>query len=194
MRYCVFCGSSPGADPAYAEAAASLGQAMAERGIGLVYGGARVGLMGVVADAALAAGGEVIGVLPDFMQEKELAHEGLTELHIVRSMHERKAMMAELSAGVIALPGGLGTFEELFEAATWVQLGIIQAPCALLNARHYFDHLLAMMDHGVTEGFLSAENREALIVEESPSKLLDRMAQYTPSDASKLDRLRRDRT
>ena len=165
MRLCVFCGSSPGNKPEYLAAAQQLGTALAKAGIGLVYGGAQVGLMGAVADAALAAGGDVIGVIPRHLVERELAHEGLTTLHEVGSMHERKAMMADLSDGFIALPGGVGTFEELFEVWTWGQLGHHQKPCALFNAAGYYDQLIAFLDHALTEGFMRQPYRDMLIVE-----------------------------
>src|SRR3546814_750650 len=154
MRLCVFCGSSDGARPAYRDAAHALGKALADAGIGLVYGGAAVGLMGAVADGALARGGEVMGVLPRSLADRELAHPGLTQLHVVGSMHERKAMMAKLSDGFIALPGGLGTFEELFEIWTWAQLGYHRKPVALLNVDGYYDGLLSFLDHPVREAFV----------------------------------------
>ncbi len=148
---CVFCGSSFGASPVYATAARALGSLLAARGSTLVYGGSRVGLMGAVADAALAAGGKVIGVIPQSLVLKEVAHSGLTELRVVDSMHERKAMMADLSGGFIALPRGFGTFEEFCEVLTWAQLGLHRKPCALLNVNGYFDDLLRLFDHGVEE-------------------------------------------
>ena len=174
MRLCVFCGSSPGNKPEYLAAAQQLGTALAKAGIGLVYGGAQVGLMGAVADAALAAGGDVIGVIPRHLVERELAHAGLTTLHEVGSMHERKAMMADLSDGFIALPGGVGTFEELFEVWTWGQLGHHQKPCALFNAAGYYDQLIAFLDHALTEGFMRQPYRDMLIVENQVDSLLDR--------------------
>src|SRR4051812_49148308 len=151
MRVCVFCGSNPGARPEYAAAARAVGRALAERGRGLVYGGGNVGLMGVCADAALAAGGEVIGVIPDALQTAEVAHGGLTRLHVVRTMHERKALMADLSDAFAALPGGFGTLDELFEILTWAQLGIHAKPVAILNVAGFFDPLLAMLDHQTAE-------------------------------------------
>ncbi|HEV2854822.1 MAG TPA: TIGR00730 family Rossman fold protein [Thermoanaerobaculia bacterium] len=184
-RICVFCGSNPGADPAYAEAAADLGQALARRGITLVYGGGRVGLMGVLAGAALAAGGRVTGVIPEALAAKELAYEGLTDLRMVGSMHERKALMSELSDGFIALPGGIGTLEEWFEVWTWSQLGFQPKPCGMLNVAGYYDHLLAFLDHMAAERFLSAPHRSMAIVEERADLLLDRLASYRPPRAEK---------
>lgn len=185
MRLCVFCGSSPGNKPEYLAAAQQLGTALAKADIGLVYGGAQVGLMGAVADAALAAGGEVIGVIPRHLVERELAHEGLTTLHEVGSMHERKAMMADLSDGFIALPGGVGTFEELFEVWTWGQLGHHQKPCALLNAAGYYDQLIAFLDHALTEGFMRQPYRDMLIVDTEANALLDKVRGYAPPSVSK---------
>ena len=158
MRVCVYCGSSEGFDPRFAAAARELGTALAQSGIGIVYGGGRVGLMGTVADAALAAGGDVIGVIPRFLEEREVAHRE-ADLRIVNSMHERKALMAELSSAFVALPGGFGTFEEFFEIVTWVQLGLTQAPCILANIHGYFDPLLKLVDGAHSEGFISAVNR-----------------------------------
>ena len=166
MRVCVYCGSSPGHDPRFVAAAQALGSALAEAGIGVVYGGGRVGLMGTVADAALAAGGEVIGVIPRFLEEREVAHVGV-DLRVVESMHERKALMADLSDAFVALPGGFGTFEEFFEIVTWVQLRLIDAPCILANVDGYFDALIALIDGAAAKGFISAANRA--IVEAYPS-------------------------
>lgn len=177
-RLCVFAGSSAGRDTAYETAARELGTTLAIRGIGLVYGGARVGLMGIVADAALAARGEVIGVIPERLVAKEIAHQGLTDLRIVSSMHERKALMADLSDGFIALPGGWGTIEELFEVLTWGQLGLHGKPCGLLNVHGYFDRLLAFVDHAVDEAFVRREYRRMITVGESATDLLDRLADY----------------
>lgn len=177
-RLCVFAGSSAGRDTAYETAARELGTTLAMRGIGLVYGGARVGLMGIVADAALAARGEVIGVIPERLVAKEIAHQGLTDLRIVSSMHERKALMADLSDGFIALPGGWGTIEELFEVLTWGQLGLHGKPCGLLNVHGYFDRLLAFVDHAVDEAFVRREYRRMITVGESATDLLDRLADY----------------
>ncbi len=154
----MYCGSSTGADPRFAAAARDLGTALARTGIGIVYGGGRVGLMGTVADAALAAGGEVIGIIPRFLEEREVAHVEV-DLRVVNSMHERKALMAELSSAFVALPGGFGTFEEFFEIVTWVQLGLTQAPCILANIHGYFDPLLALVEGAHTQGFISRRNR-----------------------------------
>lgn len=191
-RICVFCGSSPGADPAYTEAAAGLGRLLAERGLGLVYGGGHVGLMGVLADAALAAGGQVTGVIPEALAAKELAHRGLTDLVVVGSMHERKARMSELSDAFIALPGGIGTLEEWFEVWTWSQLGFQPKPCGMLNVAGYYDHLLAFLDHMAAERFLAPTHRSMAIVEDRADRLLDRLAAYQPSRAEKwIDRAER---
>lgn len=184
-RLCVFCGSSPGADPRYGEAADAVGRILAERGLGLVYGGGNVGLMGRVADAALAAGGEVIGVIPNALVSKEVAHEGLTRLDVVGSMHERKARMAELSDAFVALPGGVGTLEEMFEILTWSQLGLHAKPCGLLDVAGYFRPLLAFLDHAVAERFLKEKHRALLLAGESIDDLLDRFATWR---APKLDK------
>jgi uncharacterized protein (TIGR00730 family) len=178
MRLCVFCGSNPGRLPAYREAAASLGRSLAERGFGLVYGGASVGLMGVVADAALAAGADVIGVLPRALVAREIAHAGLTELRITESMHERKAMMAGLADGFVALPGGAGTLEEIFEVWTWAQLGEHAKPCGLLNVAGFYDRLLEFLDVARAEAFMRPEHRAMLLSEESPGALLAAFAAY----------------
>ena len=175
-RVCVFCGSSPGARPGYRAAAEALGAAVAQRGLGLVYGGAHVGLMGVVADAALAAGGEVIGVLPRALEAKELAHRNLSALYVVESMHERKALMAELSDCFVALPGGIGTLEETFEAWTWTQLGLHEKPCALLDVDGYYAALHAFLDHAVAERFVRPEHRAMLLVESDPERMLDALS------------------
>ena len=177
---CVFCGSSSGTEAAYDEAASALGLALAAGGITLVYGGGRVGLMGVVADAALGAGGEVVGVIPRALLEREIAHTGLTDLRVVGSMHKRKALMSELSEGFIALPGGTGTLEEFFEVLTWAQLGEHRKPCGLLNAGRYYDPLLAVFDHMVQQGFLSEEHRAMVLVETEPEALLEAIAGYVP--------------
>jgi uncharacterized protein (TIGR00730 family) len=158
VRVCVYCGSAPGDDPRFAAAARELGTALARAGIGVVYGGGRVGLMGTVADAALAAGGEVIGIIPRFLEEREVAHTAV-DLRVVDSMHERKSLMASLSAAFIALPGGFGTFEEFFEIVTWVQLGLADAPCLLANVEGYFDPLLGLIDGATAKGFVSRDNR-----------------------------------
>jgi uncharacterized protein (TIGR00730 family) len=177
-RVCVFCGSKHGARPEYADAAQAMGAALAASGIDLVYGGGRVGLMGVVADAVLAAGGEVIGVIPDHMSDREIAHFGLTDLRIVPSMHERKALMYELSDGFAALPGGLGTLEELFEITTWSQLGLHAKPTGLLDVNGFFTPLVAFLDQLVTEGFVSERHRRLLRVAAEPEALLDRLAAF----------------
>lgn len=177
-RICVFCGSSPGASPAYASAAARLGSTLAKRGLGLVYGGASVGLMGVLADAALEAGGSVVGVIPVGLARKEIAHEGLTALRIVGSMHERKAVMAELSDAFVALPGGMGTLDELFEIVTWAQLGLHSKPCGLLDVGGYFSHLLAFLDRAVEERFVKPAHRAFIQVEDEPERLLDAFARW----------------
>ncbi len=178
MRLCVFCGSSFGVREGYRTAAAAFGALLAERRIELVHGGAQAGLMGVVADAVLAAGGRVTGVIPEALMERELAHRGLTDLRIVASMHERKALMAALSDGFIALPGGIGTLEELFEVWTWSQLGLHTKPCALLDVNGFYTGLAAFMDHVVAEGFLGPQQRRALIVEADAVALLDRLLSY----------------
>jgi uncharacterized protein (TIGR00730 family) len=185
-RICVYCGSSPGRRPEYAEAARSLASELVKREIGLVYGGASIGIMGELANSVLEEGGEVIGVMPQALVDKEVSHKGLTELRVVNSMHERKAMMAELSDGFIALPGGLGTLEELFEILTWSQLGIHSKPIALLNSVHYFDHLLRFMNQTVDEGFVKKPHRDMLLVDEQADRLLDLMADYQPPRVDKL--------
>jgi uncharacterized protein (TIGR00730 family) len=177
---CVFCGSRPGNDPAYEAGARRLGLTLAEAGIRLVYGGGHVGLMGVVADAVLDAGGEVTGVIPKALVQREISHTGLTDLRVVGSMHERKAMMSELSEGFIALPGGTGTLEEFFEVQTWAQLGEHEKPCGLLNVAGYFDPLVSLFDHMVAKGFLSEEHRAMVLVETEPKPLLDAFTHYRP--------------
>jgi uncharacterized protein (TIGR00730 family) len=177
---CVYCGSSKGRIDAYGEAAVALAQAMVERGIRLVYGGAGVGIMGAVADAVLRFGGEAVGVIPESLMCKELAHAGLTELHVTPSMHARKTMMAELADGFVALPGGIGTFEEIFEVWTWAQLGFHRKPCGLLNVAGYYDGLAAFLDHAAGEQFVSDDQRRMLVVESAPAALLDRFASYAP--------------
>lgn len=182
---CVFAGSSPGGRPRYRAAAEGLGRALAGRGIGVVFGGGRVGLMGALADATLGAGGRIIGVIPGALEAKELGHTGLTELRVVKSMHERKAMMADLSDGFIALPGGWGTLDELFEILTWGQLGLHVKPCGLLNVDGYFDRLLAFMQHAIDERFVRPENGSMLAVATEPDALLDAMSAYTPLPVEK---------
>jgi uncharacterized protein (TIGR00730 family) len=179
---CVFCGSQPGARPEYTTAARAFGVLLAQSGIRVVYGAGNVGLMGVLADAALAAGGEVIGVIPQQLVDRELAHRGLTELRIVSSMHERKALMAELSDAFVALPGGLGTFEELCEVLTWSQLGIHSKPCGCLNVLDYYTPLARMLDHAVTEGFLRPEYRRIPIIETDADRLLERLMRRSRPD------------
>ncbi len=180
MRLCVFCGSNAGQDPVYLATARALGEALAANGIDLVYGGASVGLMGAVADAALARGGQVTGVMPQALVDKEIAHRGLSDLRVVGSMHERKALMAELADGFIALPGGLGTFEELFEVWTWAQLGYHRKPCALLNAGGFYDKLTDFLDDVVERGFVKPIHRAMLIVESDPRALIDRLREFEP--------------
>lgn len=172
----VYCGSSMGRRPEYRAAAEEVGAALAARGIELVYGGGNVGLMGVVADATLAAGGRVCGVIPDCLVRWEVAHTGLTEQHVVDTMHQRKQLMADRAAGFIALPGGIGTLEELFEVYTWVQIGLHARPLGLLNVAGYYDHLLAFLDHATAEGLFRPEHRARLLVDTEVHRLLDRMA------------------
>lgn len=179
-RICVFCGASPGRDPAYVELARSVGAGLAGRGVGVIYGGGRLGLMGALADAALAAGGEVIGVIPRGLVGRELAHPGATELRVVGSLHERKAEMAELADGFIALPGGLGTLEELAEVASWAQLELHAKPIGLLGIGDYWDRLLGWLDHAVAEGFISAEHRRLVGVDADLDALLDRFEAWRP--------------
>ena len=188
---CVFCGSSRGARPEYAATANALGREIARRGMTLVYGAGNIGLMGVLADAALAEGGVVIGVIPESLVAWEVAHSGLTELHIVRSMHERKAMMADRADAFIALPGGMGTFEELCEILTWAQLGLHRKPCALWNIAGYYDPFIVLLDNAVGERFLCPEHRALLLTESShePTRVLQRLAEYVmPSVDKFIDR------
>jgi hypothetical protein len=188
-RVLVFCGSSPGGRPEYAQCAAALGRLLASRDLEVVYGGARVGLMGALADAALDAGGNVIGVIPGRLVEAEIAHAGLTKLHVVDTMHERKALMAELSDAVIALPGGTGTLDELFELFTWSQLGLHRKPIGLLDVCEYWQPLLGFLEHAVNERFLRAEHLATLLVERDTGQLLDRLASHQPRALDKwLDR------
>jgi len=179
-RICVYCGSSEGRDTAYVEAARALGRTLAERGIDLVYGGGHVGLMGAVADATLDAGGDVYGVMPQALVDREIAHEGVTELVVVDSMHERKARMADLADGFVALPGGFGTLEELMEVLTWAQLGFHRDPCGLLDVGGYYASLVEFFDHQVEEGFVSADHRRMVVVTADAEVLLDRFADYEP--------------
>jgi uncharacterized protein (TIGR00730 family) len=181
-RIAVFCGSGKGHPrrPHYLESARETGRTLAERGIGVVYGGGRIGLMGAVADSALEAGGEVIGVIPESIAALEVAHTGLTELHIVASMHERKALMASLADAFLALPGGYGTFEEFFEALTWAQLGLHRKPCGLLNVQGYYSHFLAQVNHAVNEEFVPPVHRDLILHDADLNPLLDRLLHYTP--------------
>lgn len=191
-RVCVYCGSSTGNQTIYREMAEAMGGLLARRGIGLVYGGGNVGLMGVIADAALAGGGEVIGVIPRSLADREIAHAGVTDLRVVDSMHTRKAMMAELSDAFIAMPGGVGTFEEFFEAVTWTQLGVHRKPCGLLNAGAFYSPLAAFIDQAVTEGFIKPIHRAMIVVDDDPERLLDSLATVKLPDVPKW--IRRDET
>lgn len=182
---CVFCGSSVGDDEIFAGEARRLGATLVQSGLALVYGGGSVGLMGVLADAVLAAGGHVIGVIPRMLWEREVGHRGLSDLRIVETMHERKALMAELSDGFIAMPGGIGTFEEFFEVWTWGQLGVHRKPCALLNVAGYFDPMLDMIDTMIRRRFLKPEYRDMVLVETAPDALLTRMEAYQPPTVGK---------
>ncbi len=172
INLCVFCGSSIGADPEFRVAARIVGQTIAEAGFGLVYGGGQVGLMGVVADAVLEHGGSVIGVIPETLSAKEIAHQELTELHIVNGMHERKALMASRANGFLTLPGGIGTFEEFFEILTWSALGIHEKPMAVLNTRGYFNPMIALLEHGVSAGLVRPRNLESLLISDDPSGIV----------------------
>ncbi|MGH9040767.1 MAG: TIGR00730 family Rossman fold protein [Acidimicrobiia bacterium] len=179
-RVCVFCGSSAGRLAEYAETARAMGATLAGQGIGLVYGGGRVGLMGILADAALEAGGEVIGVIPEHMTSREIAHDGLSDLRVVPTMHERKALMSELADGFVALPGGLGTLEELFEILTWCQLGLQVKPSGLLDVGGFFSGLVGFLDHVTAEGFIKEVHRRLVVVEQQPGRLLDAMRAFEP--------------
>ena len=186
---CVFCGSSPGANRAYVALARRTGESLVERGLTLVYGGGSVGLMGALADAVLERGGRVIGVIPQALATKEVAHLGLPDLRIVGSMHERKAVMADAADAFVMLPGGFGTFDEFFEAVTWTQLGIHAKPCGILDVGGYFGALRAMLDAAVTAGFVRQAHRDMIIVDDDPGRLLDRLADWTPVTVGKwLDR------
>ena len=188
-RLAVYCGSSPGGDPAYADAARALGAEMVARGIGLVFGGGHIGLMGTIADTVLAAGGEAIGVIPTALRDKELAHKGCTELHIVSTMHERKALMADLADGFIAMPGGFGTLDEMFEMLTWSQLGYHPKPCCFLNVIGYYDALFSFLDSCVEARFVTQVHREMIITASEPGALLDEIASFhAPDQAKWLDR------
>jgi uncharacterized protein (TIGR00730 family) len=185
QRICVFCGSSLGNRDGYRAAAERMGWLLAERGIELVYGGGNIGLMGVLADSVLERGGRVIGVIPDSLMAREVGHTGLTELRVVSSMHERKALMSDLSDGFIALPGGFGTLEEFCEVVTWSQLGLQSKPCGLLNVERYYNPLLALFDHGVHEGFVNLPNRGLVLDDEDPERLMEKMAAFRPNLAAK---------
>jgi uncharacterized protein (TIGR00730 family) len=191
-RVCVFCGSSIGNKPEYTDFAEALGRLLAARKIGLVYGGGNVGLMGVIADAAVAAGGEVIGVIPKALKDREIAHTGLRDLRVVDSMHTRKAMMADLADAFIAMPGGVGTFEEFFEAITWTQLGLHRKPCGLLNVGGFYSPLVAFIDQAVDEGFIKPIHRAMIVVDDNPERLLDSLAKIDLPDVPKW--IRRDET
>jgi len=182
---CVFCGASAGDRPTYAGAARALAAQLVERDLTLIYGGGSIGVMGILADAMLAGGGRVIGVLPEHLSRREVAHTGVTEMHIVGSMHERKALMAELSDGFIALPGGLGTMDELFEMLTWTQLGLQRKPCALFDVDSYYASLAAFLDHAVTQRFIAPQHRAMLIVERDAEAVLDRLASTPLPEVSK---------
>jgi uncharacterized protein (TIGR00730 family) len=184
-RLCVFCGSSAGRHPDYRRAARDLGHTLAAQGVQLVYGGGNIGLMGAVADAVIAGGGHVIGVIPGALLAKEVGHRGLPDLRVVKTMHERKALMAELSDGFLALPGGYGTFEELFEIITWAQLGIHAKPVGLLNIAGFFDPLLALVDHAIGERFIRAEQRALFHAHAEIDPLLDAMRRHRPPEAHK---------
>lgn len=184
-RICLFCGSNLGIRPVYHSAAEQLASLLVQRGIELVYGGGNVGLMGVLADTVLAGGGRVIGVIPESLLAREVGHRGLTELRVVSSMHERKALMSDLSDAFIALPGAFGTFEEFCEVVTWSQLGIHEKPCGLLNVNGYYDPMLRLFDNAVSEGFLHPENRRLVLDDTDPQRLLEKMYQFQPTRAAK---------
>ena len=186
-RICVFCGSSPGADPEFARAARRLGALLAEKKIGLVFGGGKVGMMGHLASAVLERGGEVVGVIPRELYEKKVAFTGLSDLRVVGTMHERKALMAELADGFMALPGGLGTLEEIFEMLTWAQLGMHGKPCGLLDVAGYFDPLLAFLDQVARQGFIDAPHRAMILSAATPGELLEKFAAYVPPAVDKAE-------
>lgn len=181
----VFCGSSSGVRAEYAEAAKNLARLLVEKGIRLVYGGGNIGLMGIIADEVMKNGGEVIGIIPDSLDKKEVGHRGLTELRVVNSMHERKAQMAELADGFIAMPGGIGTFEEFFEILTWAQLGFHNKPCGILNIAGYYDDLLALCDNAVAEGFLRPLHRKLILDDADAQELLKKMTVFKPKPLEK---------
>jgi uncharacterized protein (TIGR00730 family) len=178
-RICVFCGSSPGTQEIYARTAREFGRLLNDRGLELVYGGGKVGLMGAVADGCLAGGGRVIGIIPQMLVDKEVAHRGLSELRVVQTMHERKALMADLADAFVALPGGFGTWDELCEVLTWSQLGLHRKACAVLNVNGYYDPLLAMADRATADGFVKPVYRELLVADTDAMRLLDRLADYS---------------
>lgn len=182
---CIYCGSNFGRQEAYANAARTLAKSLVDRNIRLVYGGASVGIMGLIADTVLHLGGQAVGVIPEALVRKEVAHKNLTELHVTQSMHERKTLMAELSDGFIAMPGGIGTLEEIFEIWTWAQLGFHTKPCGLLNIEGYFDSLTTFLDHAVAEQFIKTPHRSILLTDTNPEKLLDRLASYKPPTIQK---------
>jgi uncharacterized protein (TIGR00730 family) len=184
-RICVFCGSSPGGRPEYRAAAEEMGAELVRRNIGLVYGGGNVGLMGMIADAVLRAGGEAVGVIPEHLMAREVGQRGLTKLHVVGSMHERKALMADMSDAFIALPGGFGTLEEFCEVVTWTQLGLHAKPCGILNVLEYYSPLLAMFDHAAEERFLKPENRALVLAAESAVELLRALEEWRPVQVEK---------
>ena len=184
-RLCVYCGSSSGRNPDYKLAATQLAHAMVKRDIDLVYGGASVGIMGQIADAVLEEGGDVIGIIPKALFAKEIAHTGITELREVGSMHERKSLMADLSDGFIALPGGLGTIEEIFEIITWSQLGMHRKPCGLLNICHYYDKMIDFLDHAVSEQFIKATHRSTILIDKCPDALLEKFVTYKAPETTK---------
>jgi uncharacterized protein (TIGR00730 family) len=184
-RICVFCGSNRGVRSEYIEAAQHLGRVLVQRNLSLVFGGGNRGLMGIIADTVLAEGGEVIGVMPQSLVNQEVAHQNLTKMHIVNSMHERKALMADLSDGFIALPGGMGTFDEFCEILTWAQLGIHQKPCGILNVENYFTPLLKMFDHATDEGFLREAHRDLVLESTKPETLLELLDNYQPKPVVK---------
>jgi len=191
-RICVYCGSSIGNQPIHREAAQAMGAVLASRHIGLVYGGGNVGLMGVIADAVLAGGGEVIGVIPQSLADREIAHNGVTDLRVVDSMHARKAMMADLSDAFIAMPGGVGTFEEFFEAVTWTQLGVHRKPCGLLNAGGFYTPLALFIDQAVSDGFIKPVHRASIVVDDDPERLVNSLAAVRLPDVAKW--IRREET
>lgn len=182
---CVFLGANPGKNESYAEAARNMGREIASRGMTTIYGGSNMGLMGILADGALEAGGKVIGVIPDSLVRKEVSHEGISELHVVSSMHERKSMMAKISDGFIAMPGGIGTLDEFFEIFTWAQLGFHKKPCGLLNVGGYYNKLLTFLDTVVEEGFLKEVHKNMVIMGESPAEIIDAFGSYVAPSVTK---------